>query len=254
MTKQLKYPIYIPSKGRWENMRTVKLLEANGIHNWFIVIEPYEFKFYAPLISPHNILKLMYNDYGSSTPARNFCIEHAKRNGHKKLWMLDDDITSIFAHAKGKKYSTNVLSILAGIEAEMDRVENIKVIGMPTSASFLKTIKPGITLNTSLSSIYLLTITEGIRFRGTMLVDMDYQLQVLRKGFQTARLNDYAFAFITPTKIKGGYYHIYKDDKRRRKAIEEFCALNTDVDPTIVRNSTGFLVLKNIGKIWRKFK
>jgi hypothetical protein len=87
-----------------------------------------------------------------------------------------------------------------------------------------------------------------------MLVDMDYQLQVLRAGKSTLRCNNFAFVFKTPLKAKGGYYDIYSNDKKRKAALDEFFKNNPDVEPGIKRSSAGFLVAANISKVWRQFK
>jgi hypothetical protein len=255
----MRYPIYIPSKGRWENTRTVDLLEKNKITNYFVVVEKPEAEKYN--VRPDGTngihakkLLVIPPAKGSSAPARNFCLEHAKKNGHKKIWMLDDDITNIYMHYKGKKcIAVSVLDCFERLENFSERATKVKAVGMRTSASFLKDVKKDLQFNCSLTSIYLLSV-DTFRFRGTMLVDMDYQLQILRAGYKTLRMENYAFTFITPTKITGGYYDIYTDDKKRLAAIKEFCKLNKDVDPTVERNTTGFYVLKNISKIWRKFK
>jgi hypothetical protein len=252
----MKYTIFIPSKGRADNIRTVKLLHKNNIKNFFIVVEKDEYHNYLSCyeLSHKQILVLPSSNYGTSTVARNFCLDYAKKNKMEKIWMLDDDISNIYMHYKGKKcIAVSVQDCLERIENFVQRDPTIKVVGMRTSASFLKDVKKDLQFNCSLTSLYLLTV-DKFRFRGTMLVDMDYQLQVLRKGFKTLRMENFAFTFITPTTIKGGYFDIYSNDERRLAAIKEFCKLNKDVDPTVKRNSTGFYVLANISQIWRKFK
>lgn len=252
----MKYTIFIPSKGRADNQRTVKLLHKSGVKNFFVVVEKDERLAYLACneLSHKQILVMPKSDYGTSTNARNFCLDYAKKNNMEKIWMLDDDISSIYTHTKGKRcIGVSVQECFERIENFVARDPKIKVVGMRTSASFLKDVKKDLQFNCSLTSIYLLTV-DKFRFRGTMLVDMDYQLQVLRKGFKTLRMENYAFTFITPTKATGGYYDIYTNDERRLAAIKEFCKLNPDVDPTVKRNSTGFYVLANISQIWRKFK
>lgn len=252
----MKYTIFIPSKGRADNLRTAKLLHKNGINNFFVVVEKNDYANYLSCneLSHKNILVLPSSNYGTSTVARNFCLDYAKEHKMEKIWMLDDDISQTYMHYKGKKcVAVSVSDCFERMENFVSRDPSIKVVGMRTSASFLKDVKKDLQFNCSLTSIYLLSV-DKFRFRGTMLVDMDYQLQVLRAGFKTLRMENFAFTFITPTKIQGGYYDIYTNDERRKKAILEFLKLNPDVDPTIKRNSTGFLVLANISKIWRKFK
>lgn len=251
----MKYPIYIPSKSRATHQRTVKLLEANKITNYYVVVEKNELDEYrknSTFTNDPRILCLPKSNYGTSIVARNFCIEHSKKLGFDKHWQFDDDISKVYEHDLGKIVHTNLKYILEHLESA-SVVYDCHMIGIKTSASFLGQPSPIVTVNTSLTSLYLIKNCK-VRFRGTMLVDIDYQLQLLRKKFRIIRLNKFAFVFKTPTKVPGGYCDIYKDDKRRLKAINEFLKNNPDVEPGVKRSSTGFWVLKNIGKIWRKFK
>jgi hypothetical protein len=253
MKKLPQYPIYVPSKGRADNQKTVKLLQEHGITNFFVVVEANEYKEYAKYLPKENIVKLKGSDYGTSSVARNMCIEHSKKQGYEKHWQLDDDITSIYEHKLGKPVSKDVKTILATLEEIGEENEEVQVLGIATSASFLSQGKTEMTFATSLTSIYLLTNTD-IRFRLRMLVDMDYQLQVLRSGAKTLRCNNYAFVFQTPLKNKGGYYDIYSNEKVRKECLEEFLKLNPEVEPGMKKTSAGFWVLSNISKVWGKFK
>lgn len=257
---KLKYPIYIPSLGRADNQLTVKLLLANGITNFYVIVEhnekaEYEMRLeqqHSISIGRYNVLTLPKSNYGTSSPARNYAIAHSRKNGFRKHWQLDDDITKIYAHKKGKIAHQNVIDIMHQVE-ELDEEHHSSITGINTSASFLSQNEKDFNFNGSLTSIYLIT-NDSFKFRGTMLVDMDYQLQVLRVGKTTLRCNNFAFIFKTPLKAKGGYYDIYSNDKKRMAALNEFFKNNPDVEPGIKRSSAGFLVAGNISKIWRKFK
>ena len=251
----MKYPIYIPSKGRANNQRTVKLLEANNITNYYVVVEKNELEEYrknSTFTNDPRILSLPGSNYGTSIVARNFCITHSQKLGFDKHWQLDDDISKVYEHNLGKVVHTNLKYIFEQLES-LSVIYDSHMIGIKTSASYLGQPSPVVTVNTSLTSFYLIKNCK-VKFRGTMLVDMDYQLQLLRKKFRIIRVNKFAFIFKTPTKAPGGYCDIYKNDARRVAAIQEFLKNNPDVDPEMKRSSTGFWVLKNIGKIWRKFK
>jgi len=74
----LHFPIYIVSKGRWENRLTSKALEAMNIP-YRIVIEPQEFDQYASVIDPTKILVLPFSNLEQgSIPARNYIWELKK--------------------------------------------------------------------------------------------------------------------------------------------------------------------------------
>lgn len=248
-----KYPIYIPSKGRADKQLTVKLLLANGITNFFVIVEAgHDAVEYTRTIGNKHVLVLKESNYGTSSVARNYAIEHSKRVGFAKHWQLDDDISKIYGHKKGKVTNVNVGEILREVE-RLDKEHKSNITGVNTSASFLSQTKKEFNENGSLTSLYLIT-NDKFRFRGTMLVDMDYQLQLLRAGLQTLRCNNFAFVFKSPLKAKGGYYDIYSNDKKRTQALSEFFKNNPDVEPGIKRSSVGFLVAANISKVWHQFK
>jgi hypothetical protein len=249
----MKYPIYIPSKGRAATQKTVKLLLDNKIENFYVVVEANDYKEYCKYVNSDRLLKLPSSSYGTSVVARNFCIEHSLKKGFKKHWQFDDDINKIFCHDKSITIHKRVADILITMEQLSDKNAICGVIGMRT-ANFLKSVTVSIRYNTSLTSLFLIT-NSSLRFRGTMYVDMDYQLQVLKRGMQTMKCEDYAFVFQTPMKHKGGYYDIYSNDNRRTAAINEFLKFNPDLKHlTIERNTQGFLALKNFGRVWRKYK
>ena len=58
-----KYPVYIPSKGRFESRLTVKALERMAVP-YHIVVEPQEYDQYAAVINPDNILILPFSNLG----------------------------------------------------------------------------------------------------------------------------------------------------------------------------------------------
>lgn len=79
-----KYPVYVISKGRWEDRLTVNVLEKLGIP-YHIVIEPQEYNQYSSLIDPEKIYVLPFSNLGQgSIPARNWVWEHSISIGAEK--------------------------------------------------------------------------------------------------------------------------------------------------------------------------
>src|SRR6478752_1294916 len=87
-----------------------------------------------------------------------------------------------------------------------------------------------------------------------MLVDMDYQLQLLAAGCSTLRFLELAFTFVTPTRAKGGYTSLYKDEVERKKCIQEFLDLHPEIEPGMKKLSNGIWVCKNIRNVWRQYR
>jgi len=251
----MKYPIYIPSKGRADNQKTVQLLESQGITNYKVVIEKNDYGNYGQYLSSKNTLVLPSSNYGTVTVARNYAIEHSKRMGYKKHWQLDDDIGKIYLHNKGKVMHTDINKIFSDIENTLEKkqLSPILLAGLTTSASFLASKTKDYTLNTSLTSCVLITNTP-LRFRIKMLEDTDYQLRILKQGDSILKFNNYAFAYTTQLKQIGGYTSIYNDTAKRMEGLKEFLDLYPEVSPEIIKKPNGMLKIKNIRFVWAKYK
>ena len=80
--KAIKYPIYIVSKGRWENPLTARYFIQDGITDFNIVVEPQEYDNYCKAVGANRVLKTDFSNLGlGSYPARNFAWEHSIKNG-----------------------------------------------------------------------------------------------------------------------------------------------------------------------------
>jgi hypothetical protein len=117
-----RYPIYIISKGRWETRHTSKALEKMGVP-YYIAVEPQEYDNYIAVIDPKKVLKLPFSNHGKgSGPARNWCWEHSQANGHKRHWLMDDNISEFWRFHNNKRYRVETGSaIFRAAEDFVDR-------------------------------------------------------------------------------------------------------------------------------------
>ncbi len=83
-------PIMIPSKGRAGKTKTDKLLREAGLDYCFFV-EPQDYLAYRATGS--SCVVLGYDDQGI-TYARQSILNHVRRQGYTRFWMMDDDIQS----------------------------------------------------------------------------------------------------------------------------------------------------------------
>ena len=114
-----KYPIYIISKGRFENglRLTQELLERLGVP-YRMVVEDSEFDAYAENVPEEKIITLprdfrenpiyaieckVTKTLGGSIPVRNFVYEHSKSEGHKRHWILDDNMAPLYRLHQNRK-------------------------------------------------------------------------------------------------------------------------------------------------------
>jgi hypothetical protein len=186
-----KYPIYVITKGRWEKRLTIETLEDMGI-DFNICVEPSEYDNYAAVVDVKKIIKLP-EDYSKqkqgSIPVRNFVWQHSVDAGHKKHWVIDDNIHGFFRwnHNLKKRVRDGVFFRI--MEDFSDRYENLGLVGCQY-ASFVPAVEPGRPQwiqNTRVYSCILINselLDQRLdeRWRGTYNEDTDLSLRVLTTG------------------------------------------------------------------------
>lgn len=198
-----KYPIYIISKGRWEQRFTSKFLERNNI-DYKIVVEPSEFKNYSEVIDKNKILVLPknYKNKGS-IPARNFVLNHSRKNGDKRHWILDDNIKGYFRYNDSVRVPCENACVFRCIEDYVDRFENIKMAGHNYSMFAISPTNQPIIKNTRIYSSILLS-NDTFEWRGKYNEDTDLSLRILKEGYSTALFNVFLAIKEQTLKNKGG--------------------------------------------------
>lgn len=205
-----KYPIYIISKGRYEKRYTSKYLEWCNI-DYKIVVEPQEIDNYSKYIDKNKILSLpdeYLNKNQGSIPARNFVWKHSKENGHKRHWILDDNISSYKRFIYSQKVIIQGACVFKIVEDFVDRFTNIKMAGHNYTMFAVTTntdIKP-ITMNTRIYSSILLSndIFPEYYWRGKYNEDTDLSLRLLKAGYPTILFNGILADKLKTLTQKGG--------------------------------------------------
>ena len=202
MTKP-RYPVYVISKGRYENCLTAKFLIQDGIE-FFLVVEPQEKNEYASRYGEERVLVLPFANLGlGSIPARNFCWEHSKANGHFRHWILDDNIAKMRRLTRGKRLACNSKYAFVATEDFTDRYENIAIAGL--NYTFFAIAKmPPFYLNCHVYSTLLIRNDLDYRWRGRYNEDTDLSLRVLKDGFCTIQFNAFLCGKVTTQRMNGG--------------------------------------------------
>lgn len=207
-----KYPIYILSKGRWEKTITADELDEMKV-DYKIVVEPKEYDNYVKKINKNKILKLPENfsEQGSGgIPTRNWIWQHAVDNGHKKHWIVDDNIAGFYRwHYNTLKKIKNPV-YFSILENYIDQFENV-YLSAPQSFCFIPKNSrqhKGIVVNSRCYSCILIDhrlddILEE-RWRGRYNEDTDLTLRVLSKGYCTLLFQNYVMDKLPSGTIKGG--------------------------------------------------
>lgn len=215
-----RYPIYIISKGRWDNGLTARTLDRMSVP-YNIVVEPHEYENYAVLIDKKKILTLPFSNLGQgSIPARNWVWEHSRSNGDSRHWILDDNIEAFNRLNKNMKPVVKTGAIFAAAEDFVERYENVDLAGFNYYSFCKKTESlPPYYLNTRIYSCILIRNNLPMRWRGRYNEDTDLSIRVLKSGRCTILFNAFLAGKVTTMRMKGGNTdELYADDGRRKMA------------------------------------
>ena len=243
-----KYPIYIPSKGRYDNCRTADMFVKDKVP-FLLVVEPQEFKLYADKYGEEKVLKLPFKNRGSVIPTRNWIKKHSIKAGYERHWQWDDNITECYRLYKGKRIRCTSGVAMAVAEEFTDRYENIAITGLEYTMFAIAKKKPFQT-NIRVYSCSLINNAIPHEWRGSYNEDTDLCLQVLSDGWCTVLINTFLCNKMRTMTIKGGNSDVlYKDDGRLKMArsLERLW-------PRVVRTERRFQRPQHVVKNgWRRF-
>jgi hypothetical protein len=218
---QPRYPIYIPTRGRWQRERalTVQCLLRDGVE-FHVVVEPPEVEAYTHAVGADRVLELPFTGLGlGSIPARNWIKDHATAAGHARHWQLDDNMREFRRLWRGNRIPCEAGVALRVCEDFTDRYENIGVSGLNYMMFVLDSTPTPFYLNVHVYSCTLVNNAIPYRWRGRYNEDTDLCLQALSGGWCTVLINTFMAAKIqTMTTPGGNSDELYTGDGRLRMA------------------------------------
>ena len=225
-----KYPVCIPSKGRYDCQKTGHALDRLGVTYKFFVEET-EYDLYCEHLGENKVIKMPFHDLGQgSIPARNYIWEWAKERGHQKHWTLDDNIQGFTRLNNNRRLCVYGGGFFKAMEDFTDRYENIAMAG-PHHLGFVKDREPSsgkpYSLNTRVYSCILLDTGLSHRWRGRYNEDTDLSLRLLKDGyctmlFYSCLMNKCATVGVrNATPMKGGNTGNVYNTGDHRKAFAE---------------------------------
>ena len=228
-----QFPLYIPSKGRYEYMMTSKSLTEMGVsHN--IVVEPQEVENYQKAVKHWRLLtkvipldmsfKEKYelcDDLGlakstGSGPARNFCWEHSLSEGHDWHWIMDDNIRHFCRLNKNERVNVKTSAFWRAMEDFVLRYKNVAMAG-PHYRMFApdRQKQPPFITNTRVYSCNLIRNDLPYRWRGRYNEDTILSLDMLKGGWCTIQFKAFLQDKMPTQTIKGGNTdELYQGDTR----------------------------------------
>lgn len=222
MASKHVYPVYIISKGRYEKTLTADNFEIAGI-DYFIAVEPQEYELYCKKLGSKRVLKLPFSNLGvGSFPARNYCWEHAKKQGYKYHWLFDDNIQDFKKWINGKRVKIqNIDDALLFVEQHTIK-HNIDISGFEEPNFVVKVPKNPFKYNCHVYSAMLIRNNLPYRWRLKYNEDVDLCLQVLHNGGSTSSCVYYmADKISTAAKMKGGNQtELYKNNDPKKNLLK----------------------------------
>jgi hypothetical protein len=244
-----KFPVYIVSKGRYDNGLTTRALHEMGVPH-FIVVEENEVHLYEAgrcygeiLVLPP-IYKAEYelcdgHGFGKSTgpgPARNFCIDHSIWLGFDRHWVMDDNIDAFHYLNKNEKFEVRTGATLKAAEDFVCRYSNVPVSGLNYYSFCKKTdAVPPYILNTRIYSCLLIENGAGYRWRGRYNEDTDLSLRVLKDGLCTIQFNAFLCGKITTQRMRGGNSADFYDSEGTLPKSQMLADLHPDVAKVVFK-------------------
>jgi len=220
----IKYPVYVISKGRFENPKTANALALMGVP-YNICVEPAEYEEYRKTIKHGNIIRLPENfsERGQgSIPVRNWVFGDAIQAGHNKHWILDDNISVFYRLNRNAIFAVTNDTTFRACEDFTDRFKNIALSGMNYNEfAPAKYKNTPFRKNTRIYSCILINHEIPFRWRGRYNEDTDLSLRCLKAGWNTILFNAFLCNKQTTLKDKGGNTDtIYNTGDNRREFAE----------------------------------
>ena len=216
---QPRFPIFIPTLGRYESRFTIKALQRMGIEKWYAVVEPHEVEHYAAVIPRDHIIELdmSYKDRyeyldglgrskgTGSGPARNFIWDTSIAMGFSHHWIMDDNIIRFLRMDNNLRYEVLSGAFFRIMEDFCLRYDNMAMAG-PNYEMFVprKTKQVPVVFNTRIYSCNLIRNDVPFRWRGRYNEDTILSLDMLTAGWCTAQFNAFQQKKMTTLALKGG--------------------------------------------------
>jgi len=224
-----KYPIFVPTKGRYETLHTIRALESINVP-YYAVIEKQEYIQYSSVIDAQKIIVLPHQNKGL-TVTRNWIWDYAQNELKTPyFWTMDDNIRGFYRLHKNIKYRVDSGTFLHVIENFVERYENLYISGMQYEMFAPRKKKhPPVILNTRVYSNMLIKTDIPYRNETFYNDDTDLCLRVLKDGNCTIQFCAFLADKIATMTVKGGMTDYYEKTEKRKQFAMELVRAHPDV-------------------------
>ncbi len=213
LSAPIKYPIFIPSKGRAINQPVSRMLKGMRVPH-YLVVEPQDAKLYAKTCAWAKLIVLPKNNGGIAF-VRQFILDYARKAEMPYYWQIDDNIKNflVFIDKQGHNITPNV--VLSEIEKLAEQDNSIALAG-PDYQQFAAFADEICTANSRTYCCVLTKTDTGIDYDQELAPkeDVDFVVQHLLAGYKTLLVHKFAMAKPTMgNNSVGGNVEIYKAGK-----------------------------------------
>lgn len=230
-----RFPVFIPSRGRWKNTKgTAALLTAARIP-FTIVVEPHETALYRDLLSSLSsdersvgCVATLPQSHQGVTFARNFILSDLAPL-HGWFWVMDDDIQSFNRAVDRINKPIAPCDMFDEVCKRMEKHPNAAIYSIDYPFFAWQYGDDALAVNSYNNIAVLINkerLPEGIQYRFRIREDYDFTLQVILAGKTTIRFRNLSYVVPRMAAAQGGmtdYYQKQKDDIRLQN--NEFVAM-----------------------------
>lgn len=208
-----RYPIFIPTRDRWqpERGRTIRALMKDGVPFRAIVV-PSQAEQYRRVVGDERLLVLPSDDM-ILRDSRNWIRDLAEREGHARHWQLDDNIEEFRRLYHGRRIPCHAGFALRVCEELTDRYSNVGISGLNYQMFVPAETPVPFYRNVHVYSCTLVNHAMPYRWRLIYNDDTDLCLQALVNGWTTILVNATMANKLQTMRVQGGNTNqLYSDE------------------------------------------
>lgn len=233
--------IVVCSKGRPEKCPTIRALEKTDL-DWFVMLEQEDYAGYtAAGLDPDRIVVLEQSGQGIAY-TRRAALSTARKLALEWVWMLDDDITKWFRVIDKRVKPCTMEEALAGAEQYFIDAPNVAIGALEYQQIAWSSDKP-------FKSNGYCDVAVCVNLKRTLLFshrdylagkeDRDFAMQALANGFETRRVQAFAFGCPPIGTNAGGLDFFYKQRSNVQRACDRMLETWGPQVITIVEKKNG---------------